>query len=128
MWQAKAAKQLGRRKTSLACLTGVLAAGLGGEYDEPMSRSTAEIDVVVGLPVHEVPGAEADGSTADELRRLWIVEQVRRRRIGVGRGAELAGMPRVAFSELLADHGVPVFDLDRGDLEAEFELLRTLRS
>ena len=92
-----------------------------------MSRSTAEIDVVVGLPVHEVPGAEADTAPAAELRRLWIVEQVRRRRIGVGRGAELAGLSRSAFSELLAEHGVPVFDLDGEELEAEFEVLRTLR-
>lgn len=54
-----------------------------------------------------------------ELRTLWAVDQVRRRRCGVGRGAEVAGMPRAAFMRLLGEHGVPVIDYPVGELRAE---------
>jgi hypothetical protein len=50
---------------------------------------------------------------------IWIVEQVRLHGVGVGKGAELSGMPRAAFMQLLGEHGVPVIDCDPGDLEGE---------
>ncbi len=58
-----------------------------------------------------------------ELRRLWAVEQVRKRRIGVGKGAEVAGMPRAAFMETLGEHGVAVIDYPVEDLRAELHSL-----
>jgi predicted HTH domain antitoxin len=54
-----------------------------------------------------------------ELRLLWIVEEVRQRRIGVGKGAELAGRPRAAFMRLLGEHGVAVIDYPVEDLDRE---------
>ena len=54
-----------------------------------------------------------------ELRLLWIVEQVRLRRLGVGKGAELARMPRAAFMQTLGAHGVPAIDYPATDLEQE---------
>jgi predicted HTH domain antitoxin len=59
----------------------------------------------------------------EELRLLWIVEQVRLHRVGVGKGAELSRMPRAAFMQLLGEHGVPVIDYDPGDLEGELRHL-----
>ena len=58
-----------------------------------------------------------------ELRRLWVIEQVRRHRLGVGKGAEIAGMPRATFMQLLGEHGVPVIDYPIEDFREE---LRTL--
>jgi predicted HTH domain antitoxin len=55
----------------------------------------------------------------EELRLLWMVEQVRLHRIGVGKAAELAGMPRAAFMQLLGTHGVPVIDYEPAELERE---------
>jgi predicted HTH domain antitoxin len=60
---------------------------------------------------------------SQELRVLWIVDQVRRHRVGIGKGAELAELPRAAFMQLLGEHGVPVIDYALEDLEEE---LRTL--
>ena len=73
----------------------------------------------------ELPLAPADAGAADpaavteDLRRLWIIEQVRLKRIGVGKGAELARMPRAAFMQALGAHGVPVIDYDPVDLQDE---------
>lgn len=85
-----------------------------------------DIDVKVELPVHLVPGADRDVDREEELRPLWIVQQVRRGRIGVGRGAELARLDRMTCSRLLAEHGVPVFELDDEDLAAELSTLEHL--
>jgi predicted HTH domain antitoxin len=54
-----------------------------------------------------------------ELRRLWAVEQVRRKRLGIGRAAEVADIPRAAFMQLLGEHGVPVIDYSVEDLQQE---------
>jgi predicted HTH domain antitoxin len=65
------------------------------------------IKVKVEMP----PGLVADEDVAQlgvELRRLWAVERVRRRRLGVDRAAEVAGIPCAAFMGLLGEHGVPV--------------------
>ncbi|MEI8258831.1 MAG: UPF0175 family protein [Deltaproteobacteria bacterium] len=63
-------------------------------------------------------------SLAAELRRLWAVEQVRLHRLGVGRAAEVAAMPRAAFMRLLGEHGIPVIDYPVADLGDEIEGLR----
>lgn len=54
-----------------------------------------------------------------QLRALWAIEQVRLQRCGVGKGAELADMPRAAFMQLLGEHGVPVIDYSVEDLHEE---------
>lgn len=82
------------------------------------------------LTVHvELPWSVAGGGTVDpmeigdQLRLLWIIEQVRLHRIGVGKGAELAEMPSAAFMQVLGAHGVPVIDYPAADLEHELSEL-----
>jgi predicted HTH domain antitoxin len=57
---------------------------------------------------------------ADEMRALWFVEQVRERRLGYGKAAELARIPEARFVELMGKHGVSPFDYDAEDLDEEF--------
>ncbi len=94
-------------------------------YDLPMAVPVRNIAVNVELPWSAAGGDAAPDAAAlgDELRVLWLVEQVRLHRIGVGRGAELSGLPRAAFMRFLGEHGVPVIDYSVDDLERE---LRTL--
>lgn len=56
---------------------------------------------------------------ASELLLLWLVDQVRQRRIGYAKAAELAGVPQARFVRILGEHRVPVFDLDRDELARE---------
>lgn len=56
---------------------------------------------------------------ASELRLLWLVDQVRQRRIGYAKAAELAGMPLAAFVLVLGEHHISVFDYDREELDRE---------
>ena len=56
---------------------------------------------------------------AREMRLLWLIEQVRDRRLGAGKAASLAGLPRAAFLLEMGKHGVSCFDYDPGELEAE---------
>lgn len=79
---------------------------------------SATVTVLVELPLHAVGVANA-GALGAELRVLWAVDQVRRKRVGVGKGAELAGLPREAFMALLGEHGVPVIDYDPRELVGE---------
>ena len=74
--------------------------------------------VAVKLPSAFVSDEEAPLLGA-HLRALWAVEQVRRKRCGVGKGAELAGMPRAGFMRMRGEHGIPVIDYDVEDLREE---------
>ena len=58
-----------------------------------------------------------------ELRQLWAVDQVRRHRLGVGKAAEVAAMPRAAFMRLLGEHGLAVIDYPVEDLREELRFL-----
>jgi predicted HTH domain antitoxin len=77
----------------------------------------------------ELPWSAAGAASPDpvavghELRLLWIIEQVRLHRIGLGKAAELVGMPRAAFMQALGEHGVPVIDYPAEDLDEELSRL-----
>lgn len=64
------------------------------------------------------------GRLAEEIRHLWLLEQVRQRRLGFGKAAELAGLPVARFLQLMAEHHVSVFDYDVEELEEELDALR----
>lgn len=89
-----------------------------------MVAPVQKIAVHVELPWASAAGAAPDpAAISDELRLLWLIEQVRLHRVGVGKGAELAGMARAEFMRRLGEHGVPVIDYPVADLEAEFRTL-----
>ena len=87
-----------------------------------MSQREASVAVQVEIPKDVVGDVELS-QLGVELRRLWLVEQVRRRRIGVGKAAEASGMPRAAFMQALGEHGVPVIDYPVEDLREELRSL-----
>lgn len=88
-----------------------------------MSTTAKTLTVRVDLP-WSVVGSDPDlGELGDQLRLLWIIEQVRVHRIGVGKGAEFAGMAPAAFMRVLGAHGVPVIDYPAADLEHELSQL-----
>lgn len=76
------------------------------------------VTVQVEMPPDLIAGEDVS-QLAVELRRLWAVEQVRRKRLGIGRAAEVAEIPRAAFMRLLGEHGVPVIDYPVEDLQYE---------
>ncbi len=56
-----------------------------------------------------------------DLRLLWLVDQVRQRRLGYAKAAELGGMAQAAFVQVLGVHHISPFDLDDGELVREIE-------
>ena len=56
---------------------------------------------------------------AREMRALWLIEQVRERRMGYGKAAELAGIPKAQFVVLMGKHRVSPFDYDPVEIEEE---------
>lgn len=56
---------------------------------------------------------------AAELRLLWLLDQVRQRRLGHGKAAELSGLSRADFLLLMGRHGISPFDYDPDELDAE---------
>ncbi len=83
-----------------------------------MSAPARTVDVATALPWGRA-GEPDVRALARELRLLWIIEEVRQHRLGVGKGAELADVPRAAFMRVLGEHGVPVIDYSADDLERE---------
>ena len=60
------------------------------------------------------------------LRLLWLVDQVRQRRLGYAKAAELAGMAQAAFVNVLGEHHISPFDLDDDELDREIGAGTTL--
>lgn len=54
-----------------------------------------------------------------ETELLRLIEQVRRRELGFGKAAELAGVPVGAFLDAMARHRVTPFDYDSDELDRE---------
>jgi len=54
-----------------------------------------------------------------ELRELWLLEQVRQRRLAFTKAAELSGMPVALFLERMRSHQITPFDLDPDELARE---------
>jgi hypothetical protein len=83
----------------------------------------------VTVPVDLLRDRVGDTDVAEvgaTLRALWAVEQVRLRRCGIGKGAELARLPRAAFMHMLGAHGVPVIASPPEDLREELAALDVL--
>lgn len=74
--------------------------------------------MTVEIPRDLVAPADAAHLGAN-LRFLWAVEQVRPHRLGIGRAAEVASVPRAAFMQMLGAHGVPVIDYSAADFQEE---------
>jgi predicted HTH domain antitoxin len=56
---------------------------------------------------------------AQEMRVLWLLEEVRARRLGYGKAAELAGVPTAEFLRLMGRHQITPFDYDDDELARE---------
>lgn len=56
---------------------------------------------------------------AAELRELWLLEQVRQRRLGFGKAAELADLPLARFLDRMRELRITPFDLDPDELKPE---------
>jgi predicted HTH domain antitoxin len=56
---------------------------------------------------------------AEEMRLLWLLEEVRSRRLGFGKAAELAGLPQASFLLLMGKHHITPFDYDADELARE---------
>jgi len=50
---------------------------------------------------------------------LWLLEEVRSRRLGYGKAAELAGIPLARFLALMGQHHITPFDYDPDELARE---------
>ena len=58
---------------------------------------------------------------SSDLLLLWLVDQVRQRRLGYAKAAELGGMAQAAFVQVLGVHHVSPFDLDDDELTREID-------
>jgi predicted HTH domain antitoxin len=56
---------------------------------------------------------------AGETQLLWLLEEVRARRLGFGKAAELAKLPVAQFLLLMGKHHITPFDYDEDDLARE---------
>jgi predicted HTH domain antitoxin len=89
--------------------------------------STQPYEVTVELPAEafrDRPWSPAE--VASDLRLLWLIDQVRRRELGSGKAAELAGVPMAAFLLELGAHHVSAIDLDEDEIDVEIATARGL--
>src|SRR5436305_3125441 len=97
------------------------AANLPWRYTQMMSQSSAKArSVTVDLPDEVFHRRSWDPQEiAEEMLILWLLEEVRSRRLGFGKAAELAGLPQARFLLLMGKHGITPFDYDESELAQE---------
>jgi predicted HTH domain antitoxin len=84
-----------------------------------MSRISIDIadDLLLALREHAQ-------DVVREMRASAAVHYFKTRRLSLGQAARLAGVPRLAFLDVLMAHGVPAFDLSVEDADAEIAAAR----
>lgn len=82
----------------------------------PLAPRRVEVDLPEDAFAHH-PWDPA--ALAREMRLLWLLEQVRQRRLGFGKAAELADVPLARFLESMAEHGITPFDYDPDEIDRE---------
>jgi predicted HTH domain antitoxin len=91
-----------------------------------MARAVADTRTVqVELPAEAFhPHPWDPEQIAEEMRVLWLLEQVRQRRIGYGKAAELAEVPVAKFLRLMGKYAITPFDFDPDELEEELSRIK----
>lgn len=98
-----------------ACRVGVES----GAMSDPNGKAKTR-PVVVELPAEAFESCPWEPlRIADELRLLWLIEQVRERRLGHAKAAELADVPRAHFLKLMGEQRVSALDYDPDELDRE---------
>jgi len=83
-----------------------------------------QITVDVLLPKDVLSFGELDiEEVAEEMRKLYMLELIRRGKITYGKAAELLGMSQAEFLEYMARHKVSPFRLTKEELHSELESL-----
>lgn len=65
---------------------------------------------------------DSDAKLAAELKKLAVLELFKRKKVSSGKAAELLGMSRQEFWDLLYKEGVPYYDYSSEELEKEFKM------
>ena len=85
-----------------------------------MSTARRVYSVEVELPAESFRHRPWSASeVSQDLRLLWLIDQVRQRRLGYAKAAELGGIAQAAFVRILGEHHISPFDLDDDELERE---------
>jgi|GEM_PF-1025183 len=85
-------------------------------------KSTTSRRVQVELPSEAFPHHQREpNELSRELRELWLLEQVRQRRLAFTKAAELAGIPLALFLERMRAHKITPFDLAPDELVQELQ-------
>jgi len=69
---------------------------------------------------------EQPQDVVQEMRVNAALHYFQTRRLSLGQAARLAGIPRLAFLDVLMAHGVPAFDLSVEDADAEIAAAQRL--
>ena len=88
-----------------------------GMNDEVRSMKRISIklpDEIMALAVSEEDMTEA-------IRRLFVLDLVRRKMISAGKGAEVLGINLADFAKMMSEHGIPYYDYTPEEAKREFK-------
>lgn len=93
-----------------------------------VERVRAEEDVDLKIPeaLVELLGMSRERLSREALK-LMVFELFREGKISSGKGAELLGVSRLAFLELLAERNIPFFNYSKEELQEEVEAAQEVR-
>ncbi len=87
-----------------------------------MERSTMRVELNLPRDLLSVLNATEE-SVESKLRTLIALELFREERISTGKAAELIGMSKSGFIELLGSHGISYFTETPEELEAQVKAM-----
>lgn len=77
-------------------------------------------DVLVALKISSV-------ELLQRMRLLSAIAYFQEKKLSLGKAAELAGMNRLDFMDILSQKGIVIFDYDESDLNTELSGIAQLR-
>lgn len=69
----------------------------------------------------------SSAALAQNIRLLAAIEYFKDKKLSLGKAAQLAGLNRLQFMDVLADHGIVVFDFDETVLAEDLDGICGLR-
>ena len=84
-------------------------------------------DVMASVPEEFLAVTGGPEGAQLEIKRLVVLDLVRRGTMSAGRGAEILGIRIDEFAKLMGEHGMPWFDYSPEELDEDLKTLRDLR-
>lgn len=88
------------------------------------------VQAIIDIPENLYLSLSSAGLTREKIvsesKKLLALKCFREKTLSLGKAAELSGLAKWDFIEILSENGIPVIDYDDDEIEREFEAVDSI--